>query len=147
MMLLLLFKLLLGKGLLEELPNSFLFDTDGFVSSWWLDCCFIGHGVRIRYEFPSISIDVILLCLWAEFLLALRLWLFQIGWLSLAVVGDKNAILVLYDGDAIRLSTLLRVLNYLNRSCRGLLVCINSSWLTQTLLVEKALISCELAED
>ena len=98
---LLLFDLLLCQGLLQELPYSFLFDSNRLVPSRRLIGHFVGHGIGIRHQLASPSIYVVFLGLRAELLLALRLGLFEVDGDALAIVCDENSILVLDDCDAV----------------------------------------------
>jgi len=144
---LLLFHFLLRQSLFKELSDSFLFDTDGFIASWRLIRDFSRHWISVWNQFSSISIDIVFLSLRAEFLLAFWLWLFEVYGGSFTVICDEDAIFILNDSDAVWLATLLWILDYLDRACWCLLVSIGSAWLTQSLLVQKSLVSCEFAKD
>ena len=98
---LLLFDLLLCQGLLQKLPYSFLFDSNGLVPCRRLVRHFVGHWIGIRHQLASPSIYIVFLSLRAELLLALRLGLFEVDGDALAIVCDENSILVLDDCDAV----------------------------------------------
>ena len=147
LVLLLLFELFLCQSLLQELSHSFLFHihwlftiiaADGFA------CDIMWYWVAIWIQFISISIDVVLLCLWSELLLAFRLRLFKVCCCvnTCAVIRNQTAVIILDYGYTVRLATLLRICDHFYRPC----------WLfilfrIQALLLKKSLISSELAKD
>ena len=56
---LLLFYLLLGEGLLQELPYGFLFDANRLITRRGLISHFIRHGIGVRNQLASVSIYIV----------------------------------------------------------------------------------------
>ena len=80
LVLLLLLELFLSQSLLQELSNSFLLHIHGLISITTdrFARYIMRYWVPIRIKLISISIDVVLLCLRSELLLALGLSLFKV---------------------------------------------------------------------
>ena len=81
LVLLLLLKLFLCQSLFQELSHSLLFHIHRLISIIATDRFardILRHWVPVRIQLISISIDVVLLCLRSELLLAFRLSLFKV---------------------------------------------------------------------
>ena len=146
LVLLLLLELFLSQCLLQELSNSFLFHIHGLISitTYRFARYIMRYWVPIRIKLISISIDVVLLCLWSELLLALRLRLFKVCCCidSWTIIWNQTAVVILDYSDTIRLTALLWIRNHLNRPCRLFIL-----FRIQALLLKKTLISRELAKN
>jgi len=111
---LLLLEFFSSQGLLEELSNGFLFDSDSAVSCTGLHCHVKAYRARIWIQLSSVPVYGVL-SLRTEFLFALWLGTFHIGsCITLTIIGYQNAIFVLNDSDTVRLPTSLGVLNHLD---------------------------------
>ena len=81
LVLLLLLKLFLRQSLFQELAHGLLFHIHRLISIIATDRFardILRHWVPVRIQLISISIDVVLLCLRSELLLAFRLSLFKV---------------------------------------------------------------------